>query len=446
MSPSAIVIGGGWAGLSCAVELVQHGYRVTLLEAAPQLGGRARSIKFAGLTVDNGQHLLIGAYRQTLKLLENIGHNEADLFTRLPMQLLLNQPSKENIYLKLPRFLPAPFNLAWALLKIRGFSWPERFRALTFSLRMWLRGFQLSEDQGLASLLQANGQNRDLIDNLWEPLCLATLNTPIQEASAQLFLNVLRDTFNRQTSDTDILLPHTDIGQLLPDKASDWLNRHGGKIILASRVSKLSHDGSKITAVICGEQRYHADQVVLACPLDDSRRLVQDIPQLSTLRTSLQSLDSYPITTIYLRYEDNPELPYPLNGLLGTSSQWLVDRAHCQQANLLSVVISGPGPHMEMDKETLAERVIGEIQSLYPALPPPLEHMVIKEKRATFRAVAGVNKYRPHNQTALTNLWLAADFTYGPYPATLEGAVQSGVQCARLINKQSRSSREEQST
>lgn len=437
MKTSVIVVGGGWSGLACAVELLQSGFQVTLLEAAQQLGGRARTILFGEQKVDNGQHLLIGAYRQTLQLLDKMGHKEAELFTRLPMQLILNDPSNKTIRLKLPTYLPTPLNLAWALLTMQGFSWSERIRALEFSLRMRIRGFRLNEDQELAGLLRAYRQTDDLINKLWEPLCLATLNTPIQEASAQLFLNVLRDTFSRCARDTDILLPHSDIGQLLPTKACAYLEQNGGQVFMTMRVSRLLLNGNRITGVACGEQEYRAEHVVLACPADDSRRLLQGIPNLSRLHASLQALDSYPISTIYLRYAQKPELPYPLYGLLNTSAQWAVDRAHCQQDDLLAVVISGPGVHMEMDKEALAKLVITEIQGLLPELPAPLEHMVIREKRATFRAVAGVNLRRPPNQTALTGLWLAGDYTHGPYPATLEGAVQSGLQCARLINEQS---------
>ncbi|MDH5183106.1 MAG: hydroxysqualene dehydroxylase HpnE [Gammaproteobacteria bacterium] len=436
MKPSAIVVGGGWAGLSCAVELVDNGFQVTVLEASPELGGRARSVHFTDLRVDNGQHLLIGAYRKTLNILNKMGHKETDLFTRLPMQLLLKGADKA-VRLKLPAYLPTPLNLAWALLTMQGFNGSERIKALGFSLRMRLRNFRLTEDQGLDRLLRAYGQTDDLITNLWEPLCLATLNTPIQEASAQLFLNVLRDTFGRRASDTDILLPHRDIGQLLPALANDWLQRHGGTVLLANRVTKLFYKDEKVTGLACGEQEYHADHIILASPFEESRRLLQEIPGLASLQASLQALHSYPITTIYLRYAQKPELTYPLHGLLGSHSQWIVDRAHCQQANLLAVVISGPGDHIAMDKVALAQLIIDEIRGVIPKLPPPLEHMVIKEKRATFRAVAGVNRYRPQNQTPLAGLWLAGDYTHGAYPATLEGAVQSGVQCARLIYEQS---------
>lgn len=435
MSHSVIVVGGGWAGLSCAVELVEAGYQVTLLEAAPQPGGRARGVDFAGLTVDNGQHLLIGAYRQTLQLLQKIGLKEFALFSRLPMRLLLHATDGKQINLTLPPSLPAPVNLAWALLTMQGFGWAARFRALGFALRMRLRRFQLSEDQTLSSLLQACGQTPELMHGLWEPLCLATLNTPIEEASAQLFLNVLRDSFTHHARDTDILLPHSDIGELFPAQVSGWLRSSGGQLLFGQRVSRLVYDQSRITGVVCGEQEYSASHVVLACPLEQSRRLLPQLPQLAPLHKSLQALDSYPITTVYLRYAEAIDLPYPLYGLLDTHAQWLVDRAHCGQPDLLAVVISGPGSHMKTDRKALAQVIIKEISEHLPQLAAPLDFFVIKEKRATFRAVAGVDRLRPQNKTRLAGLWLAGDYTLGPYPATLEGAVRSGVQCARLINE-----------
>jgi len=433
MNSSVIVIGGGWAGLSCAVELVAAGYQVTILEAAPQLGGRARGVRFGELMVDNGQHLLIGAYHHTLELLNKLEYQEYELFSRLPLRLLSNDGSDTQTGLILAPYLPAPLNLAWGLLTMQGFDWSARFSALRFALRMRLRAFTLSEDQDLGSLLRDCGQSTELIHKLWEPLCLATLNTPFEEASAQLFLNVLRDSFSRHTRDTDILLPYGDIGQLLPARASNWLKLRGVNIFTGRRVTRLLHNAGGITGVTCGEQEYLADQVILACPLEESRRLLPKLPQLSTLSESLQAMGSYPITTIYLQYAAPIHLPYPLYGLLGTHAQWLVDRSHCGQPNLLAVVISGPGSHMEMTREELAQTIIAEVAERLPKLSQPLDFMIIKEKRATFRALAGVNKYRPENQTPLTGLWLAGDYTRGSYPATLEGAVQSGVQCARLI-------------
>lgn len=435
MIPSVIVVGGGWAGLSCAVELVQSGCQVTILEAAPQLGGRARGIPFGEMTVDNGQHLLIGAYRHTLELLNKLGYPEHELFSRLPLRLLSNEGVDRQNGLTLPPYLPAPLNLAWGLLTMQGFGWSARFSALRFALRMRLRGFTLAEDQELGTLLRDCGQSSELIHKLWEPLCLATLNTPYEEASAQLFLNVLRDSFSRHARDTDILLPHGDIGQLMPVLASNWLKSRGVKIITGQRVTRLLHNSSAASGVACGEQQYLSDHTILACSLEESRRLLPKLPPLLPLQESLQAMDSYPITTIYLRYATEIQLPYPLYGLLGTHAQWLVDRTHCGQPNLLAVVISGPGPHMEMSRAMLAQTIISEVAERLPKLSQPLDSMIIKEKRATFRAIAGVNRYRPNHQTTLSGLWLAGDYTHGPYPATLEGAVQSGVQCARLITK-----------
>ena len=434
MRPTALVVGGGWAGLSCAVSLVQQGYSVTLLEAAPQLGGRARSIRFGQLDVDNGQHLLLGAYHQTLALLRDMGHSESELFTRLPMQLQLNNGSNETVTLGLSRWLPAPFNLAWGLLRLQGCSWAERLQALGFALRMRVLRFRLAEDQGLYALLRSYQQSPALITKLWEPLCLATMNTPIHEASAQLFLNVLRDSFTRSARDTDILLPESDIGQLLPALAAHWLAQHDARVLPGHRVSQLLRDAQgHICGVASGETHFPATHVVLACAAGESEKLLQPHTETHALCSALQQLGSYPITTIYLRYAEAVALPFPLYGLLGTTSQWLVDRAHCQQADLLAVVISGPGPHMTMERAELARQVITELAQRLPHLATPLEHMVVREKRATFRAVAGVNNYRPSHQTALPGLWLAGDYTLGPYPATLEGAVQSGVQCARQI-------------
>jgi predicted NAD/FAD-binding protein len=206
------VIGGGWAGIAAAVELTAAGVATTLFEAGRALGGRARSISVAGRRLDNGQHILLGAYREILDLMRRIGADPDRLFDRRPLQVV----DDAGFRLALPQW-PAPFHVAWGLLTAQGAGWREKLATARWMQGVKARGFRLGADTTVAAWLDAAGQTGELRRHLWEPLCLAALNIPAARASAQVFANVLRDSLGSQRrEDTDLLLPRVDLGRLLP--------------------------------------------------------------------------------------------------------------------------------------------------------------------------------------------------------------------------------------
>ena len=425
------IVGGGWAGLATALELCQHGVPVILLEAARQLGGRARCVAFDAEAVDNGQHLMIGAYRETLRLLKLVHAPHAPPIVRQRLQLQLHTPT-EKFSLIAPH-LPAPLHLVAALLSARGISAYERGCALRFCLVLAWRRFQLTHDLSLAQLLAQHRQTARLIECLWEPLCLATMNTPLNEASAQVFLTVLRDTFAQRRADSDLLFAATDLGHFFPAAALDYIEQHGGRVILGERVGELRIAGNAIQTVITAQQLPESQHVVLATPAYATARLLAPHKPLQAIAHKLEQLNYEPICTVYLRYPAHVTLNTHLVGFTGTLTQWLIDRTHCDQPGLMAAVISARGAHMELTNEELTQRVREEIARHYPAWPASYNSMVIREKRATFACSVGVNDLRPVNTTPVRGLWLAGDYTATGYPATLEGAVRSGVACARKI-------------
>ena len=193
-----IVVGGGWAGLAAAVELTRYEIPVTLLESAKQLGGRARRVQFSNTTkqhsIDNGQHLLIGAYDSTLSMLRTLGIQEEKVLHRKNMYLRMYSPITRNLHLRTGG-LPTPLHLALGLLTATGLSLFDRIKALRFSAALAKSDYTLEKDETCLSLLQRHKQSKKLIKNIWEPLCLAALNTHIHGASAVIFLRVLRETF-----------------------------------------------------------------------------------------------------------------------------------------------------------------------------------------------------------------------------------------------------------
>ena len=431
-----VIVGGGWAGLSAAIELGRHDIPVILLESAKQLGGRARSVQIDSLDVDNGQHMLLGAYESTLDLLRRIGVNEIDVFERQPLSLQWLRPNGTPVSLRTPG-LPAPLHLVWALLNAKGLNFRDRLSALKFCRFLQKTNFTLNTDCNVELLLKENHQSSELIKAIWEPLCLGALNTQIHEASAQLFVRTLGESFNHSRKDSDILLTRKNLGSIFPEPASDYIETHQGSIRLGQRVTKINISNNKVTGVNLLEQKIDSRFVVLATPSTITNNLIEDTDSLLDISSHLKTIQHRPICTVYLQYPENTEIDGWLRGSLDTTSQWIFDRRLYGQNGLISVVISGEGEHMNWDNNELSDVVEKELANHFPHWPKPSSKNVIREKRATFASTVDVNQYRPNTQTPVNGLWLAGDYTHNGLPGTLEGAVRSGLQCAQqIINKQ----------
>ncbi len=397
------VIGGGWAGLAAAVELTASGAETTLFEAGRVLGGRARSVEIDGRRLDNGQHILLGAYRDGLALIRRVGADPEQLLRRQPLQLTDNA----GFRLALPR-LPAPLNVAWGLLTAAGVDCREKARTARWMESVKGRGFRLAEDSTVAQWLDAAGQTGALRCHLWEPLCLAALNTPARQASAQLFANVLRDSLgSARREDTDLLLPRVDLGRLLAEPAEQWLRSGGARIRLGERIRRIGEDEKGIE--IAGES--FASAIIATAP-----------QHVGALWPAAATDYAYqPIATVYLQYMPETQMPSPLTGRLGAHGQWVVNRGD----GLLACVLSAHGDWEKLGDAALAAALEREL-----AMPAAsVWRKVIREKRATISAVPGLR--RPAFRTSNPRLFLAGDYTWADYPATLEGAVRSGLRAAR---------------
>ena len=449
-----VVIGGGMAGLAAASTLAHRGVDVTLLEAASQLGGRARSvaIEFNSqvIQLDNGQHILLGAYRETLKLLASLGVQEEDAFLRVPLTLDMRAGTQTAFKLSTPTFLSAPLNQLIGFLCCKGLQWRERVAVIQFMLRLKKSHYQLATDTPLAGFLQNNQQSSKAITLLWEPLCLAALNTPISIASSKVFLNVLRDTFKSKSS-ADFLLPQHDLSQLFSKPVEYYFKAIGKKIVLNQRVKSITPHQNSFT-VSCkqglikqdlmnenqvnenqvNENSFEASHVIIAMSPVRLRNVIADLPKLAPVAEQTESYEYQPIYTVYLQYQSNVTISAPMLGLVGGLGQWVFDRGVlCGQHGLMAVIISAEGKHQQLTQDELALKVAQELKASFPQLAQALWHKVIAEKRATFSCT--VNLPRPAHVTPCPNLYLAGDYTYADYPATIEGAVRSGVACADLV-------------
>jgi uncharacterized protein with NAD-binding domain and iron-sulfur cluster len=244
---------------------------------------------------------------------------------------------------------------------------------------------------------------------------------------------VLRDSFNKTRSDSDLLLPKIDLSALFADAIETYIKKHGAQIKLDHAINNIEtfQDGFNYTFKLSNEakEEYHFSHIIIATSPFRAGELAFSL--------DLPTFNYQPIYTVYLQYPAEIKLPRAMTGFCNTLSQWVFDREQlCGQAGLMAVIISAEGPHQNLTQQELAERVVAEMKQTFADLPEPLWHKVIAEKRATFACTP--NLQRPQMQTSFPNLYLAGDYVAGDdaesdYPATIESAVRSGVACAKAI-------------
>ncbi|MDP3668294.1 MAG: hydroxysqualene dehydroxylase HpnE [Telluria sp.] len=429
------VVGAGWAGCSAAVELARAGCKVTLFEASRSLGGRARGVELRGAMLDNGQHILLGAYRETLRVLRTVGIAPAAALLKLPLQMRY-PPGSGGMDFRAPR-LPAPLHLVGALLRASGLEWADKLSLARFSTSARWMDWHLNTDCSVSELLERFDQTPRLVRLMWRPLCLAALNTAPERASAQVFLNVLRDSLGAARPASDMLLPRLDLGTLFPDAAARYVERHGGSVRRGAKVARLVRQARRWQVEASGELAGGCyDGVVLATAPGAAAALLP----AGALADQLGGFAHEPITTCYLQYPAATRLALPFYALLDDPArahwgQFVFDRGQldARQAGLLSVVISASGAAAALDRTVLAQALAAQLAAVLgrPELAAPEWTQVITEKRATFACTPALA--RPANATGLAGLVLAGDYTASAYPATLEAAVRSGKLAAAAL-------------
>jgi len=429
LSGRIAVIGGGYTGFAAAVILAAAGQSVTVFEAARTLGGRARRVDANGTSVDNGAHILLGAYRQTLALLEVVHGTGAEKELLERRRLILEQPGVFR--LRAPS-LPAPWHLAAALFTMRGVSRRDRLATIAFVRRLGRGQFRCDPQLTVAALLA--DQPPATVALLWEPLCIAALNTPIETAAAQVFLSVLRVAFAARTRDSDLLLPRVDLSTFFPDAAAAYVTDRGGEIRAGSTVGRLvvTDDAIVLTAGYTAER---FDEAVVAVGPHQVARLFDARAATGAFARVLAQIAAFsyePITTAYLQYPQALAFAQPMLKLDGNPGQWVFDRGKLDgPEGLVGVVISTEMSGARIAHESLAQAVDRQLRRTWPELGAPLWTQVIAERRATYACVAGM--VRPATGMLVPRLYLAGDYTDPELPATLEAATRSGVAAARSL-------------
>lgn len=428
--PTTIVVGAGWAGLSCAYELAKANHKVLIIEAAPQIGGRARSIKFGDYIVDNGQHIGLGAYHTLRSILAELGLDENQLFKILPMEIF--NLSKQALHLKLPA-LPKPYNLIVGVLTAHNLPWHAKLEILKFAIHLNRIKFKLPVDCTVLQLLQNYHQSVYVIEHIWEPIALAAMTTAIDKASAQIFCNILAQVFCTNPSFSNWYLPAVDLSNLLPVYLTEYLNQRGNDIIFNQSIKKIQINADDTVNVWSNSLSWNANRIVLATSPWQTMKLLHEHPELEKCVQDLQQFNYEPITNIYFQYSQPVRLPYPMLGILNASCHWIFDRVFVSQPNILCAVITGTTSMEFCTQELLSKQVLQDICKHFPHLASPIATKVICEKRAAFTCDVTIQRFRPQARTALKNLFLCGDYLQTGLPATLEGALLSGIQTALEI-------------
>ena len=423
------VIGAGWAGATAALMLARAGIHVTVFEANSVAGGRARVVEKSGNFFDNGQHLLLGAYSRSLELIDSLHVADTLPYLRLPLMLQSAPKTPAALSLVAPN-LPAPLHLLAAIITAKGLSLSEKFAAASWAARH-LRGGPLDPNATVSQLIET--QPMRVRQLLWEPLCIAALNTSPDVATAIVFIGVLKRSFTGDARGSDLIIPRVSLTALLPEPALNAVRSLGGVVRQSTYVTSVATTSSEATVTLRDQTAQEFDYLVMATGPQHLPRLVSEIPAASAAIESLRTLTYEPITTLHF------DFPYvglgqndqaPMRMLDGSPGQWVFWHLLPNGRWRASVVISAD--HRSGDESSLLTVTLSQLRQSY-ALPTPTWQFVVTEKRATYSCTPIQCRILTDIPKRIGRLFFAGDWCVPELPATLEAAVISGERAAQKI-------------
>jgi zeta-carotene desaturase len=443
---SVIIIGGGLSGLAAAVDLTSSGYSVTLLEQRNHLGGRAFSFidPDTGDAIDNGQHLMLGCYHNTFEYLRTIGSFHK-LTIEPDLHIRFRHPEKGIFNLDCPPF-PAPFHLLAGLSRLKSISAKDKHGILRVIPDLIFAGPERNrelENLTVDEWLTRRGQSETMKKYLWNLIVIATLNDSPKVLSARLFIEVLREAFIKKRSNSSVVLSKVGLSELFVDDAVRFLTDRNEKIFTGVDIDRIERHDGKVTGIRSRPGEFFTgDIVIFAIPYYALKPILQNSnleKETGTLINALDQFTSSPILSIHLWF-DREVMEEQFAGLLDTHVHWVFNKSAIQgkstaNGQYLSLVISGAQDYIDLQKDVLVALAIEELKSVFPEAKSAklLNAKVMKERRATFSARCGIERYRPPAQTEIQNLFLAGDWTATGLPSTIEGAMKSGFSAAKAV-------------
>ncbi len=440
-----VVIGGGFAGLAAGVTLSARGFRVALLEGKPALGGRAYSFADAdtGDFVDNGQHVLMGCYRETLAFLDQIGTRGQLIFHRNLEIEMLDGPGRHALLKTAP--LPGPFHMSTGLLGYRHLTLGERLRLIAGGSRlmyMRLRDRDRLRRMSVAELMDVLRQGDRARRCFWYPLAIATLNDEPELASAGLLAEVLKRAFFSRRQDSAFVYSKVGLSELYCTAAHDAIENAGGVVATHAIAEGFDFDAdSAISAVRLRDgSRLSAANYIVAVPPQNCLKLMPEAVIADPFFSGIHALKSSPIICVHV-WLDREVTDSAFVGFIGTQTQWMFNKRRIfeqhgeRHPGYLSFVISGARKLVDHSNEQLLQLVLGDLRMMIPAArnAKVLKALVLKEKHATMAPDPLSDLSRPATVTPITNLFLAGDWIQTGLPATIESAVVSGRAAANAI-------------
>lgn len=416
-----IVIGGGIAGLSAAAFLTSENYPVELIESSPKLGGRAYSFtdEETGCIIDNGQHIMMGCYTDSLKFIKLINAEENFLIQK-NLKVNFLKENSEIVKLEAGDFL-YPFNLAAGLFNYKALNLKDRLRLFGLFLKI-----PLIPEGDLSRLtvydwLKKENQNEKIRTAFWDILAIGTLNTDTKKASASIFLSILKQMFFKGNKAAAIILPKKGLSESYCSNAAEYLSNNGGVISEGETVTEIKTKGDKITEIITSKRT-----------IKDFDIIISSLPQYALKKLfpemKLPELEYSPILSFHLWLKNNP-LEKDFYGLINSPVHWIFNHG-----THLTLVISSAVDHINKNKDELFELVLNELNKFTGLTSEDiLKFRVIKEKRATFIPTIDISEKRPGTLTDYRNLFLAGDWINTNLPSTLESAVKSGRMAADAV-------------
>lgn len=413
-----VIIGGGLAGLTAGVYLSKNNYSVSILEASPKLGGRAYSFydEELKIEIDNGQHILLGCYYDTLDLLKLIGSLKK-VNNQKKLKIPFVNPDRSITRLETPNFI-YPFDNAIAFLRFKLFSLKDKIKIFNFILK--LRFIKEPDNISAYQWLKKNGQSDELINIFWKVLIEGALNTSITTASAKNLFNILKIIFFSGKDSVNIITPSLPLSKLFSDPASNFISRNNGCIYLSEKVEEIKIEDNEIKFVKTNKRILeNIDYVISAVPYFSAKKILSKvIPDIE--------VNYAPIVSIQVLLKEN-NLKEGFYSFVDSPVQWVFNnKTH------LSIVISNAEEFVNLEAERLKEIIYTELKK-YLNIDNIINYQIIKEKRATFVPSVELYGKRPETKTSIKNLFLAGDWIETQLPSTIEGAVKSGKMVANEI-------------
>lgn len=428
----AIVLGGGFAGLSCAVALAEKGKMVLVLDKKPHLGGRAYSFQENGLDIDNGQHLFMGCYFATIKFLKTIGtHDKLDIYQDVVVDYAEAGGKRDR--LACPSWLPAPLHLAAGLLGLKGVSFREKSALLSFdrSLKSMRSGPipDAVEKMTVRGWLTSLGVSPNFQTRFFDPAAIGILNDAPDVASAAGFVQALRTMFftgGRESS--RFALARTGLSELYTDAARDYVEARGGRVISNAKAAGLIERDGRVRGIVTDmDSRFEASHVVSTLPPWDLKKI--GLP--AALRGPWEDLKPAPIVGATLKL-DRPVMTERFLGMLHTETHWVFNKTLIhgtkEEGQTVAVVISGAHKQIGYSPEKIMAAATRDLASCLPEFSRAkiLASKVVKEPFATLSPTPGSEAKRPEPGTGMPGFSFAGDWTRTGFPATIESACLSG--------------------